>query len=106
MRLPEAVLLAPAAVRDLRRIRAWIAADSGMQRAKDVVRTILDVVGWIAEMPTVGAPGPSVGDDVRCIVRRPYLIFYRNIDKHVQILRVINGRRDLHTAWLEDKPLP
>lgn len=106
MRLPEQVLLAPAAVRDLRRIRAWIAADSGMERAKHVVRTLLDVLEWIAEMPAVGAPRPAFGGEVRCLVRRPYLIFYRKLDERVQILRIIDGRRDLQTAWLEDKPFP
>lgn len=106
MKRPEQALLAPAAVRDLRRIRAWITADSGVQRAKDVVRTLLDVVEWVAEMPAVGAPRPSFGADVRCMVRRPFLIFYRKLDEHVQILRIIDGRRDLQTAWLEDKPLP
>ena len=57
-------------------------------------------------MPAVGAPRPSFGRDVRCWVRRPYLIFYRKLDERVQILRFIDGRRDLQTAWLEDKPLP
>jgi plasmid stabilization system protein ParE len=106
MTLPEQALLTPAAVRDLRRIRAWIAADSGIQRAQYVVRILLDVVDWVAEMPAAGAARPSFGDDVRCVVRRPYLVFYRKLNERVQILRIIDGRRDLQTAWLEDKPVP
>ncbi|MEZ5863939.1 MAG: type II toxin-antitoxin system RelE/ParE family toxin [Geminicoccaceae bacterium] len=106
MKRPQRALLAHAAARDLRRIRAWIVADSGVDRARDVLRGLFDVVERIAELPALGTLRPSFGKGVRCFVRRPYLVFYRELDERVQILRIIDGRRDLQTAWLEDKPAP
>ena len=106
MKRSQRALLAHAAARDLRRIRAWIAADSGVDRARDVLRGLFDLVERIAELPALGALRPSFGEGVRCFVRRPYLVFYRELDERVQILRIIDGRRDLQTAWLEDKPAP
>ncbi len=102
----QRALLAPAAARDLRRIRAWIAGESGVDRANVLLRGLLDVVERLAEMPALGVLRPSFGKEVRCFVRRPYLVFYRVRDERVQVLRIIDGRRDLQIAWLEDKPLP
>ncbi len=106
MKRADRALLAPSAVRDLRRIRAWIVAESGVDRADALLRGLLDVVERIALLPALGVPRPSFGKEVRCFVRRPYLVFYRVLDECVQVLRIIDGRRDLRIAWLEDKPLP
>ncbi|HRY26732.1 MAG: type II toxin-antitoxin system RelE/ParE family toxin [Geminicoccaceae bacterium] len=106
MKRPRRALLVPAAARDLRRIRAWIAADSGVDRANVLLRALLDVVERIAELPALGTLRPSFGTGVRCFVRKPYLVFYRELDERVQVLRIIDGRRDLQIAWLEDKPVP
>ena len=53
MKRPRRALLVPAAARDLRRIRAWIAADSGVDRANVLLRALLDVVERIAELPAL-----------------------------------------------------
>ena len=105
MRKSTRALLTPAAVRDLRRIRRWILRESGRMRADRIVETLVSIMERLVELPAMGAPRPSFGADVRCFVNRPYLVFYRRIGDRVQILRVIDGRRDLQTAWQEDNPL-
>ncbi len=56
----------------------------------------------LREQPRLGVARPEIADDVRMLVERPYLILYRlepdqpasPVD-HVEIVRVVDGRREL-----------
>jgi plasmid stabilization system protein ParE len=89
---------------DLRRIRRWVAKDSGAKRADELVDRILAVCGVFATQPLAGQVHPDLGPAIRSCMTGSYLIFYRPRGATIEIIRVIDGRRDLPAAWAEPDP--
>jgi plasmid stabilization system protein ParE len=89
---------------DLRRIRRWVAKDSGAKRADELVDRILAVCGVYATQPSAGPSHPDLGAAIRSCMTGSYLIFYRPRGATIEIIRVIDGRRDLPAAWAELDP--
>jgi plasmid stabilization system protein ParE len=91
--------------RDLTAIRRYIAADSSPERADSVIRRIrarCALLGIATAQGRVRDDAP-IADEVRSVPEWPYVIFYRIAPGNVpQVLRVIDGRRDLGTAFLPE----
>ncbi len=49
----------------------------------------------IAEQPSIGDLQPHLGGAVRASVVGRYVIFHRDVEDHLEILRVIAGDRDI-----------
>ena len=49
-----------------------------------------------------GRPVPQIGDGVRCLAYRRYLILYRPLDDAVAIDRIVHGARDLRAIFGRD----
>lgn len=49
----------------------------------------------LARHPKLGRGRPDIAAGARCLVERPYLILYRIVRRHVEIVRVIHGAREL-----------
>jgi plasmid stabilization system protein ParE len=91
--------------RDLAAIRRYIAADSSPERADAVIRRIRDRCAALSFAPAQGRvrDDAPIADEVRSVSEWPYVIFYRVAPRNVpQVLRVIDGRRDLGTAFIAD----
>ena len=88
---------------DLRRIFEYIAADSP-SRAQVFIERVWDRLELLAAHPHMGRPRPEFGPDVRSFPVRPIVVFYRAREDRgqTQILRIIDGRRDLGTVFAED----
>lgn len=91
----------PRARQDLLEIGLLIASDN-----PDAADRILTRIGDRAELlrlnPRIGQRRPDIRRTIRVLVERPYLILYRlHPDTHdgpvdsVELVRVIDGRRDL-----------
>ena len=97
--------LTPRARRDLAAIRRYIAADSSPQRADAVIRRVRERCRLLE-----GAPGQGrirddapLAEEVRSVPEWPYVIFYRIAPRNVpEVVRVLDGRRDLGTAFISD----
>jgi toxin ParE1/3/4 len=90
------------ALDDLDEIHFYIANDNP-QAADKMVNKILDAIEGLETLPFIGssvADRIDVNGDYRMIVVKPYLVFYRIINNHVTIYRVLHGRR-YHSALLE-----
>ena len=91
---------------DLRRIRRWVAQDSGAQgRAGRAgvshpggLRRVRDAAVGRGRGPDLGAAA------IRSCMTGSYLILYRPRGAMIEIIRVIDGRRDLPAAWAELDP--
>lgn len=90
------------AQQDLRRIWRWEARDAGARRADEFLDHILAICGLFAAQPQAGRLRPEFGPAIRSCRSGPYLIFYRSCG--AEIVRVIDGRRDLPVAWAEPDP--
>ena len=84
---------------DLEAIHSYIAEDS-QDRAQTFVERIRERCMLLATTPLMGALRPEFGESVRSLPVRPVVVFYR-VGSEVQILRVIDGRRDLRTVFSE-----
>jgi toxin ParE1/3/4 len=94
------------ALRDLDTIHAYIAAENPA-RAQAFIEHVRDRCRLLRSFPLMGRARPEfahVDPAMRSIPVKPVTVFYRNVDEHrlVEILRVIDGRRDLGTIFPED----
>jgi toxin ParE1/3/4 len=95
------VVILPAAESDLEDIWLTIAADDPLTATR-IVRTIGAKIDALAQHPRRGPRRRDIRSAVRMLVEGPYLIFFETqpdtdegpIDE-VNIVRVVDGRRDL-----------
>ena len=87
---------------DLRLLASYIAQDSPT-RARAFVGRIRERCAFLARHPHMGRPRPEFGPLVRSIPVSPVVVFYRALDegKVTEVLRIIDGRRDLGTVFYE-----
>jgi toxin ParE1/3/4 len=88
---------------DLRAITTYIARDSP-ERARTFAARITERCTLLQTSPELGRLRPEFGEDVRSLPVRPTVVLYRIREdrKEVEVLRVIDGRRDLGTIFAED----
>jgi len=97
------VELTPQARRDLRRIWCWLRDEAGVERADALIASLQAVAHHLADYPQLGRTKNDFGPGVRVLSRRPYLLFYREKDERIEVLRIIDGRRDVPAAWRESE---
>lgn len=92
------IRVTPAALEDLKEIKAYIENDlSNSVAAKNVVRRIIEDYSRLEFSPHMGASLSAkvpFDTDYRFIVSGNYLVFYKADDEYVSIYRVLYGRRD------------
>jgi len=100
-----AVLLSPAAERDLEDIWLAIAADN-RRAATRILRLIAARIEGLADHPRLGPRRTDIRPGARMLIAGRYLVLYEThpdtdegpLDA-VEIVRVIDGRRDLPTLF-------
>lgn len=88
------VVFRPAAEADLLAITAYI-AEHDPDRARKFVARLRDRCSKLAARPQLGRPRPELGDEIRSLWERPYVLLYRETQSEMEILAVIHGARDL-----------
>ena len=83
------VTRSPAARRDLKAIYNHIAQDNRPAAAAVLQRIDRDV-SFLARHPFGGEAQPTLGEGIRRIIVRNYLVFY-DVTTHVRILRVLHA---------------
>jgi toxin ParE1/3/4 len=82
--------LTKAADADLTAIFDYIAADSEAA-AIEMIHSIRDVLGNLAEYPQIGRPRGEFGRGLRSVIVGQYVIYYRVVAKQVVVARVLHG---------------
>jgi toxin ParE1/3/4 len=98
MHLVSRARFTPRALRDLRSIWTWVADDAGEIRADRPIDSLAVATDQLVDLPQFGTAKPDYSEAMRCYVVRPYLIFYRNAAEGIEIVRVIDGRRNVRTV--------
>lgn len=100
--MSKRIVLSEAAYYDIESIFAYVSHDSKQAAAKLRLR-IYEGIKILADFPEMGpvisaedAPGAKRG--YRRIVVSPYIIFYRVLDDHIVVARVLHGREN----WLHN----
>lgn len=95
--MPRVVFLAEAKA-DLAAISLFIAEHS-VRRAKAFVKRLRDRCRILENHPTSGRPRPELGEGLRSLYERPYLVIYREAsDQAVEVIAVVHAMRDLPAA--------
>ena len=99
MRLP--VRWTPDAAADTVAIWEYIAADNPVGADRMIGRFVA-ALHHLAESPYLGRTYQTLGAGVRGLIVGRYVVFYRQIDNVIQILRVLHGARDIDALFRGD----
>jgi toxin ParE1/3/4 len=80
----------------------YYAQAAGQKVADDIVRKIDGACSMLAVHPYAGRARNEVRPGLRCVVTAPHVVFYRIVDDVAEIVRVIDGRRDIDEIF--DQP--
>jgi toxin ParE1/3/4 len=87
-------LLSPLAAADLESIGDYRSARNE-RAAAAVIERFWEVSQMLSQNPKVGQARPDIARELRHFPMRPYIVLYREIESGVEIVRFIDGRRDL-----------
>ena len=90
------------ASRDIEQILDSVASQSGFDAAEKFLTLVNQKCGRLAQFPMMGRSRAELGFGMRSFPFAPYLIFYRQIEDGVEIVRVVSGYRDLLALFTED----
>ncbi|MFC3322438.1 type II toxin-antitoxin system RelE/ParE family toxin [Mesorhizobium cantuariense] len=92
------IVRSPAAENDL--IDIWLAIANDSPLAADrFLGAIADRILQLAAFPESGARRPDIATEARALTMGNYLAIYRVTEKHVEIIRVVHGARDVSTLF-------
>lgn len=96
---PRRVAWSPEAEDDLFSIWNYIAQAAGPRTADDIVRRIGEVCRLLEDFPLAGRSRSDIRPGLRSVVSGPFVIFYRAERNMAEIVRVLDGRRDVDDVF-------
>ena len=97
------IVWSPAANDDLEQIWTYIAQEASAKRADDQVIKIVEICRSLSDWPHSGRARDDITPGVRSIAVAPYVLFYRIGSEAVEIVRVLDGRRDIEAILNENR---
>lgn len=81
-------------------IVAWYTDEAGDKVAERFIRSLRETEGRISRNPSLGPTSFTYGASKQAtrygaVDGFPYLVFYLNLDEHIEIVRVLHERRDI-----------
>jgi toxin ParE1/3/4 len=92
-RLP--IVWSPEAEADLTDIWSYYAEAAGRRAADTIIRAIGETCRMLEEHPLAGRAREEIRPGLRSALASPYVIFYRVNDDVAQLVRILDGRRDI-----------
>jgi toxin ParE1/3/4 len=96
------VLWSPDARTDLSDIWEYYAKIAGRHTADRIVRGIGEACALLDDYPFAGRVRNEVRSGLRSIAASPHIVFYRVNNDAAEIVRVLDGRRDLDEIFARD----
>jgi toxin ParE1/3/4 len=90
------------ALQDLRDIWRGCAEFSGLKIADDRHQAIKAKIKLLSQFPQAGRSRDEILVGLRSIAVEPIVIFYRITKTHIEITRVLHGRRDIDAIFNDD----
>jgi toxin ParE1/3/4 len=84
---------------DLDEIWSYIAFRDSESRANAVIDQLNSRLPLIASAPAIGRKRESIAPGMRSLPLGAYIIFYREMETHVSILRVVHAARSLRKLF-------
>ncbi len=89
------IVWSAAAYDDLEMIWSYLAQEASVVRADDQIVRIETACSRLSVFPFAGRSRDKLIPGLRTIVVAPYVAFYRNKETTVEIVRVLDGRRNI-----------
>ena len=87
--------LSPEAKKDLLDIHAYTQNKWGHQQAQKYIDALEESCDELAQSPHLGRERPEIKPGYRSIADGKHVIFYREGDGGIEILRILHGRMDI-----------
>lgn len=88
----------PCVIADIDNIAAFITLDN-LQAAIRFVELLEEKFQLLAASPGMGRPRPDLGTELRGFPVDGYVIFYRETDRGIDVVRVLHGARDIESLF-------
>lgn len=96
------VVWSPESEEDLLSIWQWGASRFSTKIADRHLRDIQRAVATLTASPMIGRTRDDLRSGIREIVVYPTVLFYRLSEDHIEVVRVVDGRRDLAAIFVGD----
>ncbi|MET0675618.1 MAG: type II toxin-antitoxin system RelE/ParE family toxin [Bradyrhizobium sp.] len=96
-------LWAPKAVNDVGRLWEYLDDVAGQTVADNMLRDMALTAATLGDFPFAGRSRNELRLGLRSIAIGPHILFYRVIDGQPEIVRVLDGRRDLESIFSDDE---
>ncbi len=80
---------------DLEYIFDFTQAEFGFDQAVSYLRDLDEAFLLLSENPEIGRVRDEIKVGLRSLPKHSHVIFYRVLEDHIRIVRVLHGRRDL-----------
>jgi toxin ParE1/3/4 len=95
------VTWSPEARADLEEIWTYYAQVAGRQTADNIARKIAGACDLISDYPLAGRARDELRPGIRALPVQPHVVFYRLVADVPEIVRVLDGRRDIDAIFSE-----
>ncbi len=94
-------VLSPSAVRDLDQLSQYFMENS-VAAGEELFQTLNQQFINLTQFPNLGKPYPQLHPTIRGLVVKKYIVFYRVTSQQLEIVRIVDGRRDLSSLFLTE----
>jgi toxin ParE1/3/4 len=96
-----AVIWSPEATEDIDHLWDYYADVAGRAAADKILREIAKAVATIGDFPLAGRSRDEIREGLRSLSTGSQIVFYRLKDDGPEIVRVLDGRRDIDEIFSE-----
>jgi toxin ParE1/3/4 len=96
------VIWSPEALSDIDHLWDHYAGIAGRVTADKIIRDISKVVATIDEFPYAVRARDEIRAGLRSLTATPQIVFYRLNNSRPEIVRVLDGRRDIEEIFFDD----
>jgi toxin ParE1/3/4 len=97
----SAVIWSPEAVADIEHLWEYYAQAAGRGTADRILREIAKAVAVLDDFPAAGRARDEIRTGLRSLAATPQIVFYRLKDGRPEIVRVLDGRRDIDEIFAD-----
>ena len=94
-----AIIWSPEALADIEHLWEYYAQTAGRRTADGILREIAKAISVLDDFPLAGRARDDIRVDLRSLAATPQIIFYRLKDNRPEIVRVLDGRRDIEEIF-------
>jgi toxin ParE1/3/4 len=97
----RAAMWSPEALADRDEIWNYYVQVAGRTTAERIIRGIGGAIAVIEEHAFAGRPRNEIRPGLRSLAATPYVVFYRVVNDIPEIVRILDGRRDIEEIFAE-----